>query len=191
MFKPLLVAGAAVGVVLVALFWGGVLDLARSHRAESSRPMFVRDVNNDKRIAIRGSEQHEIESLLQEFANQYGEVFVDTGPSVDAGATLLTFPRDIAPDQFLRMVSFLAYAKERDAPDSLAVVGKATLNAGFGLPDAALAGRRAFIYVPENDRGRDIVYVEVVGEGIYAVPLGNWRWRRAESPRQPSWVHKL
>jgi hypothetical protein len=189
--KPLLLIGAAVAVILVVLFWGGVFEMMRSDRPQSPRQTFVRDVNNDKRITVRGWHAAEIDSLLQEFANEHGEVFVDTGPGSAAGTTLLTFPRDIDPDQFLLMVNFLTYARGSDAPDSLAVIGKVTLNAAFGLPDRSLAGRKAFIYVPENDPDHDVVYVEVVGEGVYAVPFTDWRWRRTESPRQPSWLHHL
>lgn len=42
----------------------------------------------------------------------------------------------------------------------------------------------------DDDHHHDVVYVEVVGEGVYAVSFTNWRWRRAESPRQPSWLHE-
>jgi hypothetical protein len=189
--KPLLTIAAAAAVILVVLFWSRVFKTIGSHQSESARNTFTRDVNNDKRITVRGWQPDQIESLLQEFANEHGTVFVDTGPGSTAGSTLLTFPRDIHPKQFLSMVNFLTYAKGHDARGALAVIGKATLNASFGLPDPVLVGRKAFIYVPEDDQDHDVVYVEVVGEGIYAVGLTKVRWKRADSPRQPAWVHKL
>jgi hypothetical protein len=191
MTKPLLMIGAAAGVILVVLILGGAFNWVRSHRPMSARELFVPDFNNDKMITVRGWQPEQIDSLLQEFADRHGEVFVDIGPGSTAGASLLTFPRDIRSDQFLFLVSFLTHPVGHDAPGSLAVIGKVTLTDAFKLPDRSLRRKRAFVYVPEGDVDRGRVYVEVVSAGVYVVSPRNVRWRPAESPHQPSWLHQL
>lgn len=193
MSKPLVLIGAAAGILLVVFFWSSVFKLLRPHRAESARPVFVGDPRNDKRVAVRGWRPDELRAILADFAALYElpQSFVDTSPSAVERTTLLSFPRDISDDVFFMLVNYLTYPRDHEPRDSLAVVGKVTLTAAFSLPDSSLVGRKAFVYVPDADDDYDIVYVDVVGAAVYAVPFTNWQWQRAASPRHPPWLHEL
>jgi len=191
MRKPLVLIGAAVGVLLVALFWSGVFEMLRPSRDASARHAFVPDLKNDKRIAVRGLRPEEIDSILTDFAASYGSVFAAISPAAARHTTLVSFPRDVPSDRFFGLVNFLTYAHGADARDPLAVVGKVTLTPAFGLPDPALTGRKAFVYVPDADEDHDVVYVDVVGEAVYALSFPDLQWQRAQSPRRPPWLHEL
>lgn len=191
MSKPFVLIGAAVGVLLVALFWSGVFEMLRSPRDGPARHTFVPDLKNDKRIAVRGLRPEEIDSILTDFAASYGTVFAAMSPASAPRATLVSFPRDIPAERFFGLVNFLTHAHGSEARNSLAVVGKVTLTAAFGLPDPSLAGRKAFVYVPDADQDYDVVYVDVVGEAVYALSFPDLQWQRAQSPRHPPWLHEL
>jgi len=193
MSESLIVLGAVAGVVILVLFSRGLFKLLGPSRSKSAGPAFVGDPQNDKRVVVRGWRPEELRGMLADFAASYElpKSYVETGPGAVDRTKVLTFPRDIPPEVFLFLVNYLTYPFKHEPRDSLAVVGTATLTSAFALPDPSLVGKQAFVYVPDADQEHDVVYVDVVGDAVYAVPFTNLRWQRVELPRRPPWLREM
>ena len=74
---------------------------------------------------------------------------------------MLIFPEDIHPAEFVALINYLAYPIDLDAAGrAILVVGRTTLNSDFdGLPKS-LTGKKAILYIPNNDDDHNVVYLQ-------------------------------
>jgi hypothetical protein len=179
----------AVGAV--ALIWV-------THRAPSAREVvpldretksgFVPDPNNRTALVVRGCNRTDLDRILVDFQRLY-DVPPAAGWTTNAAANdvfMVAFPNDIEPGLLFHLVNYLQYSRNFDLPNrSLGVLCHVVLGPAFGIPDAALAGKRAVIYVPASDTAHDLVYAKIESGKIYRIPFADLTWEPVEDARMP------
>ena len=193
-------AKAALCVLLLAaglvLLW--LIQLLKRPR----RPKLVRssvyapEPGHDKRIAVRGWTDLELDMILDEFATLFREQLhegyrVQIGREQD-GTFRLGFPDDIEPELYY----FLLNALNHPATHALegreaAVLGRVRLSAAFDPPDARLHGQPAWVYLPERDRGYELVMVSLTAGSVYEHDFIRHRWKLMMEARVPAALREL
>ena len=188
----------ALGVLSIFLLIGGLLILlAKPSRQESPNdnlPSFTPDMNNDKMITVRGWREDELAGIIEDFRE---ESTIDPPMEIEIerrfeSEFVLTFPGDIAPWDFAALVNYLIYPIDVDSAGRMLVVaGRTTLNADFtGIPES-LYGRKAIIYVPENDDDNAVVYMHTETGDNFAGSFDEMVWQSVDEPRLPATVQAL
>ena len=155
---------------------------------------FTPDPNNDKVILVKGWKEDELHKILDDFIEE--DVSNMPPPKIDIHkryTTLysLTFPQDIHPTQFGFLVNYLAYPMNFGPPErSIVVAGKTTLNSDFQVPQS-LTGKKAIVYLPENDQEYDVIYLQTEDGATFANSFNEGVWRRVRNPRLSSEVKTL
>lgn len=153
---------------------------------------FTPDPNNDKVILIQGWNEDELRRILDDFVAEDLSAFAAFGIEIHerlGNSFELTFPEDIHPDEFLSLINYLAYPINLDlAGRSIVVAGRTTLNSDFdGLPKS-LEGKKALLYLPENDKDYDVVFLQTESGLTLAKTLGEGAWRKVNDERLSSAV---
>ena len=156
---------------------------------------FTPDPNNDKTILIQGWNEDELRQILEDFVEEDLSAFAAFRIEIEKrfeNSFALTFPEDVHPAEFLSLINYLAYPINFDpAGRSIVVAGKTTLNSDFdGLPKS-LEGKKALLYLPENDEDYDVVFLQT-DSGVTLVNSLNERvWRKVNDARLSSAVRSL
>ena len=184
------VAGAG---VLAALLYGVSAFRAAQAQGSGTASPFVPDPNNGIRLSVRGWNRSELDKILLDFSKQYGLPPAATKVTTQSDKVLvITFPNDIEPKLLLFLVNYVQYPRDFDLKQrAIAAVAHAALTPAFGLPDSALAGKRAAIYVPANDTDYDLVYVRIEPGSAYRISFTNLIWKAVADPRMPAGVQDL
>lgn len=181
-------------LVLIAL---SVVLLAKPVQAESPGagfPSFTPDPNNDKVIITSGWKETELKRIVDDFREQDDvapPMEIEIQPHHEA-QFLLTFPADIAPWEFAALVNYLNYPFDFDlANRSLMIAGRTTLNSDFhGIPES-LMGKKAIVYVPENDDDYTVVYLQAETGDTFAESMNEMGWQSVDAPRLPAAIRML
>lgn len=181
-------------IVFVAL---SVILLAKPAKFEDPKagfPLFLPDLDNDKEIMVRGWPERELGKIVDDFRRQDA---IDVPMEIeiqkrDEHEFLLTFPADIAPWDFAALVNYLNYPINFDLPDrTVAIAGKTTLTTDFhGIPDALL-GKKAFLYVPEDDDDYTSVYLRTGKGESFASSFDEFVWHPVREARLSGKVNLL
>ena len=189
----LVVALVVLAIVAMAFVLRALLSGAEAED-ETARAAFVADPNNTTAILLRGWNRAELERILSDFLRQYDL------PSISSlglaqrpnGVLAVTFPTDILPKFLLFMINYICYPKDMDLSGrSIVVLCRVVLTAAFGLPDPALVGQRAEIYVPTDDTDYDLVYARVESGAAYKISFTNLKWKPVPDARLPVGVAGL
>ncbi len=172
-------------IVLVALVTVACLSF-RSRGASS--PTFISNPQNDKVIVVEGWNEAEIQKIIHDFIETYknGGYPAYTIEPHKQGENLyrLTFPRDIHPLLFTFLVNFVAYPFDLDLKNrTILVGGKTTLDSGFDGIDSTLFGKKAILYVPENDQDYDVVYMQTESGSNLKNSFTWGKWKRINEAR--------
>jgi uncharacterized protein (DUF983 family) len=167
----------------------------RLGQPQTDLPAFTPDPNNDKLIVVSGWSEEELHGILDDFT----EADLSRSPSYQIdiakryeGLYGLTFPADIHPALFLSLVNYLNYPVNVGLDGhSIAVVGKTTLNSDFEGVSQSLIGKRAILYVPDNDEDYDVVYLQAETGKILETSFSRGTWRQVTEPRMGSEVKRL
>jgi hypothetical protein len=156
---------------------------------------FTPNPDNDKLILIQGWSEDELHQILNDFVEEDIAAFAAfriAFEQVSENTFALVFPEDVHPAEFLSLINYLAYPVSFDqAGRQIAVAGKTTLNSDFdGLPKSA-AGKKAILYLPENDEEHDLVYLQTEQGKSFARSLDQGSWRPVSDARLPSAVRSL
>lgn len=179
------------GVVVLPLV---LVLIAKPVKAESPDDLsaFSPDPNNDKAILIEGWSEDELRRILNDFVEQDLRAFAAFRIEIEKrleNSFVLIFPEDIHPAEFVSLINYLAYPIHLDAAGrAIVVAGKTTLNADFdGLPKS-LAGKKAILYIPENDEDQNVVYLQTESRMTLARSFNEVAWRMVKDPRLPNTV---
>ncbi len=156
---------------------------------------FTPDPDNDKVILIQGWNEEELRDILDDFVEEDLSAFAAFRIEIlkrFENSFALTFPEDIHPTEFVSLINYLAYPVNfGPAGRSIIVAGRATLNSDFdGLPKS-LEGKRALLYLPENDEDYGVVYLKTESGVSLAKSFNEGAWRQAKDARLPSAVKSL
>jgi hypothetical protein len=156
---------------------------------------FTPDPYNDKIVLIQGWNEDELRQILDDFVEQDLSAFAAFRIEIQKrfeSSFALTFPEDIHPDEFVCLINYLAYPFDFGlAERSIIVAGKTTLNSDFdGLPKE-FAGKKALLYLPENDDDYQVVYLQVESGGTLAKSFNEGDWRKVKDARLSSAVMSL
>jgi len=156
---------------------------------------FNPDPNNDKTILIQGWNEDELRQILDDFVEEDLSAFAAFRIEIEKrleSSFALTFPEDVHPAEFLSLINYLAYPINFDpAGRSIVVAGKTTLNADFdGLPKS-LEGKKALLYLPENDEDHDVVFLQTDSGVVLANSFNERVWRKVNEARMSSAVMSL
>lgn len=175
-----------------------ILLLAKPVKAEppnnDSSP-FNPNPSNDKAILIQGWNENELRKILEDFLEEDLSTFAPFRIHIQRrfeNSFALTFPEDILPAEFLSLINYLVYPINLDpAGRSIVVAGRTTLNSDFdGLPKS-LEGKRALLYIPENDEDSDVVYLQTESGASLAKSFNEEVWRKVKDARLSSAVKLL
>jgi hypothetical protein len=173
------------GVIFIILLVGlSNILLAKPAKIELPKadlPPFTPDPNNDKMIVVTGWNEEELHKIVYDFGAQDSSA----PPRIEIQRAFddyfrLTFPEDLSPFGFAALINYLNYPFDFDLATHLIVVaGKASLSPDFqGIP-APLVGKKAIVYVPEDDQDYTAVYLHVeAGENFFislADPSSIWQ----------------
>ena len=90
------------------------------------------------------------------------------------------------------LVNYLAYPSELDLTNrSIIVGGKTTLSPDFAQIDPQLVGKKAILYVPENDQDANVVYMQTESGDTLANSFSDMNWTRVNDARLSNEVKKL
>ena len=187
----------ALGLLFIfALIGLSLLLLAKPSRFEDPNagfPSFTPDLNNDKAIMVSGWKEKELRRIVDDFRQQDT---IDPPMEIEIQKAhhnqfVLTFPGDIAHGDFAALVNYLNYPIDFDSADrTLLVAGRTTLNSDFtGIPES-LMGKKAILYVPENDDDYTVVYMQTETD-TFAGSMNEMVWQRVDTPRLPTAIRSL
>ncbi len=156
---------------------------------------FTPDPHNDKEILIQRWNEAELQQILDDFVEADLSAFPAFRIEIEdrlENSFGLTFPEDIHPDEFLSLINYLAYPINFDlAGRSIVVAGKTTLTSDFdGLPKS-LAGKKALLYLPENDEDYDVLFLRTESGDALAKTFNEGAWRKVNDARLSSAVMAL
>jgi len=188
----------ALGVLAIFLLIGiSLILLAKPSRPETPKvdlPSFTPDMNNDKMIVVRGWKEDELVRIIDDFRQ---ESAIDPPMEIEIqkrfeSEFVLTFPGDIGPWDFAALVNYLMYPIDFDlAGRTLVVAGRTMLNADFtGIPES-LDGKKAIIYVPENDDDYTVVYMHTETGDNFAGSFNEMVWRSVDESLLPPAIQAL
>ena len=184
--------------LLIALLPLPTMLFSKPIKAEGPRgdlPPFVADPHNDKAILIQGWNEDELRKILDDFVEQDLSAFAAFRIEIQKrleNSFALTFPEDIHPAEFASLINYLAYPVNLDpAGRSIIVAGKTTLNSDFdGLPKS-FEGRKALLYLPEDDEDYDVVFLQSESGVTLAKSFNEGVWRKVNDARLSSAVMSL
>src|SRR6266568_124867 len=186
--------GLLLVLVLAAL---PVIILAKPIKLDPKSDLapFTPDLDNDKVIVVKGWNEDELQRILDDFIEADTSGVASYKFDVekrDEDLYSLTFPQDLHAAVFGFLVNYLAYpSKFGLAGRSIIVAGKTTLDLDFqGIPES-LAEKKAIIYVPENDRDYDVIYLLVETGATFANAFSEGVWREVKDARLSSEVKML
>jgi len=189
MIKAALIALAVVAVVSFLVLRGGV---ARSASAQAQP--FEPDAHNDKIVLVRGWSETELRKIVDAFVRMYGltSAFEITPTSRDKSVLRISFPDDLAPENFFFLVNYINYPRDFDLKKrNIGVVARATLTAAFKVPDASFVGKTAEVYVPTEDTEYDLVHVLVSDRSAYRYSFAKEEFEPITDKRMPSTIRGL
>jgi hypothetical protein len=167
----------------------------KSEDPQTDSSPFTPDLENDKAILIRGWNEDELGKILDDFVETDLSAFAAFRIEIQKrleNSFALTFPEDIHPDEFVCLINYLAYPFDFDlAGRSIVVAGKTTLNSDFdGLPKS-FEGKKALLYLPENDDDYKLIYLQTESGENFAKSFNEGVWRKVKDPRLSSAVMSL
>jgi hypothetical protein len=162
----------------------------------ASIPNFTPDPQNDKVILVKGWNEAEIQKIIDDFIETYkndGYLAYTIEPHKQSeNLYRLTFPQDIHPLPFTFLVNYIAYPFDLDYKNrSITVCGKTTLNAGFEGIDSSLVGKKAILYIPENDQDYNVIYMQTESGINLLMSFDSLKWRRVNDARLSNEVKNL
>ena len=157
---------------------------------------FTPDPVNDKVIVVKGWNAGEIQKIIDDFIETYkgdGYPTYSIEPQKqEENLFRLTFPKDVHPTLFTFLVNFLAYPFDLDFKNRTVIVaGKTTLSAAFDGVDSSLVGKKAILYIPQDDQDHDVVYMQTESGINLANSFTEIKWRRVNDARLSSAVRNL
>src|ERR1700730_13187029 len=156
---------------------------------------FTPDPDNDKAILIQGWNEDELRQILDDFVEEDLSAFAAFRIEIKKrleNSFALTFPEDVHPVEFLSLINYLAYPINFDpAGRSIIVAGKTTLNSDFDNLPKSLAGKKALLYLPENDEDYDVVCLQTESGVTLARSFNEGIWRKVKDARPSSEVKSL
>jgi hypothetical protein len=167
----------------------------KSEDPQTDSSPFTPDLENDKAILIRGWNEDELGKILDDFVETDLSAFAAFRIEIQKrleNSFALTFPEDIHPDEFVCLINYLAYPFDFDlAGRSIVVAGKTTLNSDFdGLPKS-FEGKKALLYLPQNDDDYQVVYLQIEPGVTLAKSFNEGAWRKVKDARLSSAVMSL
>jgi len=159
-------------------------------------PSFTPSPENDKVILVKGWNEPEIRKIIHDFTETYKNdrypAYTIQPQKQPENLYRLTFPQDIHPQLFTFLVNYLAYPFDLDLKNrSIIVGGKMTLSVDFEGVDSSLAGKKAILYIPENDQEHDVVYMQTETGINLANSFNELKWRRVSEARLSNEVKGL
>jgi hypothetical protein len=184
-----------VALVVLPLVLVLIAKPVKAENPQTDPAAFTPDPNNDKAILIEGWSEDELRQILDDFVEQDFTAFAAFRIEMEKhleNSFLLTFPEDIHPAEFVSLINYLAYPIDLDtAGRAIVVAGRTTLNSDFdGLPKS-LAGKKATLYIPDNDEDHDVVYLQTDSSMTLARSFSEASWRIVKDPRLPNTVESL
>ena len=187
-----------IAVILVSLITVACLSFRGKavDTGSDSVPSFIPNPNNDKVIVVKGWNEIEIQKIIRDF----NETYKNDGYqpySIEAhkkGNELfqLSFPKDIHPRLFTFLVNYIAYPFDLDLKGRNVVVGgKTTLSAEFDGIDSSFVGKKAILYLPQDDQDHNVVYMQTESGISLANSFTEVKWRRVNDARLSSEVRNL
>lgn len=191
-FEPV---GVLLVLFLVAL---PIVLLAKPVKAddpEAELTPFIPDFENDKVIMVSGWNEEELRKILDDFVEEDASAAHECRIDINQRSQnfqRLTFPEDIHPSEFACLVNYLNYPMNPGLVErSIIVAGKTTLNSDFQDIPLSLEGKKAILYVPENDQDYDVVYMQTETGATFAKSMSEQAWRHVKDPRLSSDVKML
>jgi hypothetical protein len=184
-----------VAMILISLVLVLIAKPVKEEVPQMDLSPFTPDPGNDKAILVQGWNEDELHRILDDFVEQNLSTFAAFRIEIQnrfENSFALTFPEDIHPSEFVCLINFIAYPFDFDlAGRSIVVAGKTTLNSDFdGLPKS-FAGKKALLYLPENDDDYQVVYLRVESEGTLAKSLSKGDWLKTKDARLSTAVVSL
>ena len=184
-----------VAVVVLPLVLVLLAKPVKAENPQTDPAAFTPDPNNDKAILVEGWSEDELRRILDDFVEQDFTAFAAFRIEIEKrleNSFVLIFPEDIHPAEFVSLINYLAYPIHFDAAGrTIIVAGKTTLNVDFdGLPKS-LAGKKAILYIPDNDEDHDVVYLQTESSITLAKSFNAVAWRMVKDPRLPNTVESL
>ncbi len=186
----------AIVVVALVVFACAGPRLRENTSGQTSVPPFVPDPHNDKVVFVQGWDETEIQKIIADFVKTYEN---DSYPAYSIEPHKqsdklfrLQFPNDIHPLLFMFLVNYIAYPFDLNLKNrAIVVAGTSTLTRGYEGLDESLIGRKALLYLPENDQDHTIVYVHFSDGTTYANSFNDLVWRRVNDARLSPEVARL
>ena len=168
------------GVIFIILLVGlSNILLAKPAKIElpdADLPPFTPDFNNDKMINVTGWNEEELNRIVDDFINESigdAPLKVEIHKRFDQDFSL-TFPEDVSPFGFAALVNYLNYPIDFELLNhTIAVAGKTSLTSDFqGIP-ASLVGKKAIVYVPQDDQHYTVVHMHSESGNSFSISLAD------------------
>jgi hypothetical protein len=149
---------------------------AKIELPKADLPPFSPDPNNDKMIVVTGWNEDELRRIVDDFINEStgdAPLKIEIHRRFDQEFSL-TFPEDLSPYDFAALVNYLNYPIDFELSNrSIAVAGTTSLNSDFqGIP-SSLVGKKATVYVPEDDRDYTVVHMHSEVGNSFSISLAD------------------
>ena len=182
-------------LVLFAMVQAHTAKPIKAEDLQTDRSPFTPDPHNDKTILVQGWNEDELRQILDDFVEEDLSAFAAFRIEIARrfeNSFALTFPEDVHPTEFLSLINYLAYPINFDpAGRSIIVAGKTTLNSDFDGLQKSLEGKKALLYLPENDEDYDVVFLQTDSGVVMANSFNEGVWRKVDDARLSSAVMSL
>ena len=186
----------AIVVVALIVFAGAIPRFRGNTPCQSFVATFIPDPHNDKVVFVQGWDETEMRKIIADFVKTYENdgyppYSIETHKQNDK-LFRLQFPNDIHPLLFTFLVNYITYPFDLNPTNRpIVVAGISTLTRGYEGLDESLIGRKALLYLPENDHDHTIVYMHFADGTTYANSFHDLVWRRVKDARLSADVTKL
>jgi hypothetical protein len=183
--------GFVAAIVLIALSIMLLAEPVKFEFPKEDLPSFTPDASNDKVVIVTGWNEEELHQIVDDFIRQDP---TESQPRMevrkeDERLFRLTFPEDFPPSDFAALINYLHYPFDFDLTrHAIAVEGKTTLDSQFAGISTSLLGKKAILYVPQDDQDYTVVYMQIETGDVFAVSLADSQavWQRVTDARLPS-----
>ena len=184
-----------VAVIVLPLVLVLIAKPVKAEDPQTDPSPFTPDPDNDKAILIQGWNEDELRQILDDFVEEDLSAFAAFRIEIEKrleNSFALTFPEDVHPAEFLSLINYLAYPINFDlAGRSIIVAGKTTLNSDFDSLPKSLEGKKALLYIPDNDEDYDVVCLQTESGVTLARSFNQGIWRKVKDARLSSAVKSL
>jgi hypothetical protein len=177
MSSPLVISGIIIAGILLYFFWKRIVNKKPEPDTDTTRPaenlILRKPEKNDKLIIVEDIDQADLQKVLTGFCNMYNKENYQVLPRLTAlngKQFAISFPFDIDFEIYCYLINYLTYPMEMER--IVDVTAWATTKSKDNWITEKITGKKAMLFIPEDDTEHDNVYLTTFDNTGYRIGFG-------------------